>query len=232
MSHPHVCCRGRFRSSGADPHPSAVVSTCRPPAAGCGHSWWGQGRETCRSYQNRASGCDWHGHRSHPAQPAAAQLILVLPTAVRSSASQRAATWRGRRSGCLHESAPPGRRPWHSLSSPLAGFKRGRGARREPPPDPRRAPANRRGTAVDRAAHRPANEITLCDRPYSVTRAQVTAVRYAFGNLSVRELRRAERVVLRCRRTRNTRRWVTAPVSASADWCVEPYLAVLRLGPA
>jgi len=44
MSHPHVCCRGRFRSSGADPHPSAVVSTCRLPAAGCGHRWWVKGR--------------------------------------------------------------------------------------------------------------------------------------------------------------------------------------------
>jgi hypothetical protein len=33
----------------------------------------------CRSHQNCASRRDWHGHGSQAAQPAATQLILVLP---------------------------------------------------------------------------------------------------------------------------------------------------------
>src|SRR5262249_34067468 len=75
------------------PRPSAAVSTCRPPAAGCGHKWWVKGWEMCRSYQNCASRRDWHGHGSQAAQPTAAQLILVLPSAVCSSTGRCAAAW-------------------------------------------------------------------------------------------------------------------------------------------
>jgi len=57
------------RPSGGGPRPSAAFTTCRPPAAGCGHRWWVKGWDMCRSYQNCASRHDWHGNGSQAAQP-------------------------------------------------------------------------------------------------------------------------------------------------------------------
>ena len=84
------------RPSGGGPRPSAAFTTCRPPAAGCGHRWWVKGWDMCRSYQNCASRHDWHGNGSQAAQPTAAQLILVLPPAVLSSTGRCVAGSPGR----------------------------------------------------------------------------------------------------------------------------------------
>jgi hypothetical protein len=76
-----------LRPSAGDPHGRVPRSV----PAGCGHRWWVSDWKMCRSYQNCASRREPHGRGSQ-----AAQLILVLPSAVRSSTGRCVAVWWGR----------------------------------------------------------------------------------------------------------------------------------------
>jgi hypothetical protein len=74
----------------------------------CRYRWWVRGWEICRSYQNCASRRDSHGRGSQAAQAGLAQLILVFPSGVLSSAGRWAAMRRGRApvSACMSTLLP------------------------------------------------------------------------------------------------------------------------------
>ncbi len=84
--------RNRWPERGRTPIKWRPQSSIMPT---CGRRRWVKGWEMCRLYKNCASRRDWHGHGSQAAQPAAAQLILVLPSAVRSSTGRCVAVWPG-----------------------------------------------------------------------------------------------------------------------------------------